>query len=190
MKLKFVVTVIFIFHFSLTLAQTNPPPSVVQSILQSANEGGAEQQFGAAVLYDNGQGVPKNELEAIRWYRLSAEQGYDRAQYALGMKYFYGRGVSQSYTDAFRWYRSAAVQGHSFAQGRLALLYSEGLGVPQSMVLAYVWFSLSAVTADSDRASDFAAIRDQYATFLSLQALEQAQALATRCFDTDYKDCQ
>jgi TPR repeat protein len=225
MKLKFFVAITIIFHFSFTLAQTNPPPSVVQSILQSANEGDVGGQLGAAVLYDNGQGVPKNELEAIRWYRLAAEQGSYRAQHALGLKYFFGRsleqndgeafalmklsaeqgfanaqwmlglmyrdgrGVAQSYADAFRWYRSAAVQGHSSAQGSLGLLYSDGLGVPQSLVLAYVWISLSVANAQQQRASDLAAARDQYATFLSPQALEQAQEIATRCFQSNYISC-
>lgn len=122
--------------------------------------------------------------------KLSAEQGFANAQWMLGLMYRDGRGVSQSYADAFRWYRSAAVQGHSNAQGNVCLLYSEGLGVPQSIVLAYVWNSLSVANAESQRASVLAAGRDQYAAFLSPQALEQAQEIATRCFQSSYISCE
>ena len=27
-------------------------------------------------MYDNGQGVPEDDTEPVRWYRLAAEQGY------------------------------------------------------------------------------------------------------------------
>ena len=28
------------------------------------------------VMYDNGEGVPQDYAEAVKWYRLAAEQGY------------------------------------------------------------------------------------------------------------------
>ncbi len=38
-------------------------------------------------MYDNGQGVPQDYAEAVKWYRLAAEQGYAYAQYNLGVMY-------------------------------------------------------------------------------------------------------
>ena len=37
------------------------------------------------VMYDNGEGVPQDYAEAVKWYRLAAEQGDARAQYNLGL---------------------------------------------------------------------------------------------------------
>ena len=46
-------------------------------------------------LYDNGTGVPQDDAEAERWYRLAAEQGHFEAQYQLGLAYDAGHGVAQ-----------------------------------------------------------------------------------------------
>ena len=40
----------------------------------------------------NAQGVPKDEAEAVRWYRKAAEQGLAHAQNNLGSLYVYGAG--------------------------------------------------------------------------------------------------
>jgi hypothetical protein len=31
-------------------------------------------QFDLGYMYDTGEGVPQDEVEAVRWYRLAAEQ--------------------------------------------------------------------------------------------------------------------
>ena len=62
-------------------------------------------------MYDNGQGVPQDYAEAVKWYRLAAEQGDVAAQYNLGIMYDNGDGVPQDYKEAVKWYRLAAEQG-------------------------------------------------------------------------------
>ena len=50
-----------------------------------AEQGLAEAQLALGSMYAKGKGVPKNDAEAVKWYRLAAEQGYTIAQsgYAL-----------------------------------------------------------------------------------------------------------
>ena len=36
------------------------------------------------VMYDEGTGVPEDDAEAVRWFRLAAEQGNAKAQFKLG----------------------------------------------------------------------------------------------------------
>ena len=36
-------------------------------------------------MYGAGRGVPQDDAEAVRWYRLAAEQGEASAQYNLGV---------------------------------------------------------------------------------------------------------
>ena len=67
------------------------------------------------MCYKNGQGVPQNYPEAVKWYRKVAEQGYAEAQYNLGECYENGNGVPQNYTEAVKWLKKAAAQGHSDA---------------------------------------------------------------------------
>ena len=64
------------------------------------------------MMYRQGQGVPQDYKEAVKWYRLSAEQGVADAQYQLGFDVFQnGQGVPQDYKEAIKWYRLSAEQG-------------------------------------------------------------------------------
>ena len=92
----------------------------------------------------NGQGVPKDENESVRWFRLAADQGDAPAQGNLGYAYHVGRGVSKDEREAARWYRLAADQGDAAAQGNLGGLYAGGNGVPKDEREAVRWFRLSA----------------------------------------------
>jgi TPR repeat protein len=41
-----------------------------------AEAGNAEAQAMLGTMYEFGQGVPKSDQEALRWYRMAAERGY------------------------------------------------------------------------------------------------------------------
>ena len=66
-------------------------------------------------MYDDGQGVPQDYAEAVKWYRLAAEQGLPRAQLSLGVMYFEGHGVPLDYVRAHMWFNLSAAQGMSLA---------------------------------------------------------------------------
>jgi len=46
----------------------------------SAEQGVASAQYNLGAMYANGDGVPENVAEAVKWYRLAAEQGNASAQ--------------------------------------------------------------------------------------------------------------
>jgi hypothetical protein len=48
---------------------------------ERAKGGDADAQFNLGVMYDNGEGVPEDDAEAVKWYRRAAEQGFAEAQY-------------------------------------------------------------------------------------------------------------
>jgi TPR repeat protein len=54
-------------------------------------------------MYLDGDGVPENDAEAVRWYRLAADQGHADAQYNLGVRYANGQGVPQDDVQAHMW---------------------------------------------------------------------------------------
>jgi TPR repeat protein len=76
-------------------------------------------QYNLGVCYLDGSGVTKNDVEAVRLYRLAADQGYAQAQFYLGACYQQGIGVPKNEAEAVRWYRLAASQGHASAQEAL-----------------------------------------------------------------------
>jgi TPR repeat protein len=46
-----------------------------EEFLPIAEQGDAFAQFSLGIMYDNGEGVPQDYAEAVKWYRLAAEQG-------------------------------------------------------------------------------------------------------------------
>lgn len=72
---------------------------------------GRERPVNLAIAYDEGQGVPKDEAQAVVWYRRAAEQGHASAQFSLGLMYAEGRGVAKDLVQAFMWYGLAAAGG-------------------------------------------------------------------------------
>src|SRR5262245_20471904 len=55
-----------------------------------ADQGLAKAQIILGIMYANGQGAPKSDTEAMKWYRLAADQGDAGAQTALGVIYVNG----------------------------------------------------------------------------------------------------
>ena len=109
-----------------------------------AEQGDAPAQYNLGIMYDNGRGVPEDDIEAVRWFRLAAEQGDALAQYNLGNMYANGDGVPEDDIEAVRWYRLAAEQGHALAQYNLGIMYANGDGVPEDDIEAVRWYRLAA----------------------------------------------
>jgi hypothetical protein len=59
-------------------------------------------------MYRDGDGVPQNDAEAVRFFRLAADQGHAEAQNNLGVRYDSGRGVPQDFVQAHTWYNLEA----------------------------------------------------------------------------------
>jgi TPR repeat protein len=121
---------------------------------QKAEQGDATAQALMGSVYHLGKGVPQNDKEAVKWFRLAADQGNAMAQYSMGFAYYSGKGVPQNYTEAVKWFRLAAEQGEADAQASLAVIYYSGQGVPRDYVQAYVWSNIAA-TKGHKKAAEF-----------------------------------
>ena len=67
-------------------------------------------------MYYNGEGVPQDYGEAVKWFRLAAEQGNAQAQFNLGLMYSIGDGVPQDYIQAHMWFNLAGARGDENAR--------------------------------------------------------------------------
>jgi hypothetical protein len=67
------------------------------------------------------QGVVKDEVEAVKWYRKATEQNYARAQFNLGLCYANGHGVVKDEVEAYRWFLLAAAQGDEDAKTNISI---------------------------------------------------------------------
>jgi TPR repeat protein len=109
-----------------------------------AAQGNAVAQHNLGWMYLNGLGVPKDDKQAVKWYRLAAEQGDAWAQNYLGVAYENGEGVTKDDKEAIKWYRLAAEQGEAYAQHNLGWMYQNGQGVPKDDREAIKWYRLAA----------------------------------------------
>ncbi|MBT7968233.1 MAG: sel1 repeat family protein, partial [Methylococcales bacterium] len=118
--------------------------SVKNLIVSSSKQGFDKSQFVLGLMYKNGEGVPQDYKEAVKWYRKAAKQGNFEAQYSLGEIYQEGKGIPQDYTESVKWYRLAAEQGYSEAQSNLGDMYRNGQGVSQDYKESDKWYRLAA----------------------------------------------
>ena len=176
-----IVFTAFILAATVLLAQDN-----AELTRQAAEQGDAEAQYNLGRMYANGEGVPQDDAEAARWYRLAADQGDASAQYALAGMYAYGRGVPQDEAEAVRWYRLAADQGDAGAQFFLAGMYALGQGVPKDSVLAHMWFNIAGANGNAS-AREY---RDILERDMTRDEISRAIELARTCMTSDYKDCK
>lgn len=123
-----------------------------------AEQGNAIAQGALGSFYSTGQGVAKDYVEAVKWYRKAAEQGDADNQSFLGGAYFNGKGVDKDYVEAVKWFRMAGAQGNVLALDRLGLCYATGRGVAVNSVEAYALFNLVSETSD-----DFPKLRENAA---------------------------
>jgi TPR repeat protein len=68
-----------------------------------AERGDAAAQYKLGLMYGEGEGVARDDAQAVAWYRKAAGQGYALAQAELGVMYKDGRGVAQDDTQAVAW---------------------------------------------------------------------------------------
>ncbi len=138
----------------------------------------------ASAAYERGDYVRAMEL-----FRQLAEQGHQWAQRRVASMYAEGRGVPQDYQEAVKWYQLAAAQGNQLAQTNLAMMYSNGTGVPQDFPRAYMWFSLAAAASSGDSEERAASDRDRMAAKMTPEQITTAQAMARRCRESKFKNC-
>jgi len=107
--------------------QSGDYETAYREFLPEAQRGNLWAQHAVGVMYERGEGVPNDDVEAVRWHRKAAEQGHAPSQYNLGRMYEQGKGVSKDDAEAVSWYRKAADAG--LAEAKEALREYE----PQSL---------------------------------------------------------
>jgi len=102
--------------------------------LSLAERGNTSAMINIANLYDQGQGVARDQAAALEWLELAAELEDPRAQLELGLAYEKGQGVERDPKRAAEWFRQAAEQGDTTAQFNLGVMLATayGAGLEQS----------------------------------------------------------
>ncbi len=118
-----------------------------------AEQGHAEAQHNLGNMYNDGEGVTKDNHQAVFWYRKSAEHGNAKAQFKLGYMYANGWGVTKDESQTEIWCRKAAEQdrlrkvaeqGDAIAQLYFGVMYLNGWGISKDYGQAAFWLRKSA----------------------------------------------
>jgi len=120
--------------------------------LYKAAEGGlvkAQRELG--IILRDGNGIPKNDKEAVQWFRKAAEQDDRDAQWALGvMLRDGGVGIQKNPQEAAEWFRKAlasrdpAKWWHPTKQLEFGIMLRDGNGIPKNDKEATEWLEKTA----------------------------------------------
>ncbi len=118
-------------------------------VTRAAEAGNAVAQLRLALLYDQGDGVPRSAKTAFEWYSRAAAQGEPESQNQVGLFYELGEGVPENWDLAARLYQASAQQGWMKGQFSLGRAYQFGIGVPQNRQTAIAWFAKAGAQGNS-----------------------------------------
>jgi uncharacterized protein len=83
--------------------------TAMKDLMPLADNGDATAQNYVGFMYDNGEGVSVDYVQAATWYRKAAEQGNEIAQHNLALLYGKGLGVQQDWVQALKWINLAVI---------------------------------------------------------------------------------
>lgn len=106
----------------------------------------AEYYYGR--LCERGILMDKAVLEAINWYRVSAESGHVAAQRRLGLLNYMGRDIPKNLSEAIKWFTKAADQGDTSSLVNLASIYYSGDSPDYAK--AFKYYSILAEKGEKD----------------------------------------
>ncbi len=89
---RFVAAVAVLTALALCVPVQAQTPEI-DTLRARAEQGDAAALYSIGLMYAIGRGVPQDDAEAVRWYRLAADQGYASAQGNLGSMYSTGTSV-------------------------------------------------------------------------------------------------
>jgi hypothetical protein len=116
----------------------------VPLVTKAAEAGNAMAQLRLALMYSQGDGVPRSFKSALAWYDRAAAQGEPESQNQMGIFYELGEGVAENWDLAARLYQASALQGWTKGQFSFGRAYQFGIGVPQDRQQAIAWYQKAA----------------------------------------------
>ena len=133
------------FQKGLAAARSGDFTTALREWTPLAEQGNSQSQYNLGVMYENGNGVPKDHKTAVKWYKLAAEQGHADAQKKV--QEFQKKIAEQNELRALQ---ASAKQGDANSQYLLGLMYDNGDGVPENDREEVKWYKLAAEQGHAD----------------------------------------
>jgi uncharacterized protein len=124
-------------------------PAAARSLAQSAAAQGEAPAMNILGLLERDEGKPHSDIEAVRWFRASAELHNSYALNNLGDMYRHGRGgLATDRGEAARLYRQSAYYENPWGRVHLAEVLEKGDDIKRDLAQA---LELYRAVADQDR---------------------------------------
>jgi TPR repeat protein len=119
-------------------------------LTDAAKQGLGEANLNLGYMYDKGLGLPRNDYEALKYYKKAAEQKVPQAYINIGLLYERGEGVKENPTEAAKWFQKAVDANLPEGRYRLGLAYMKGHGIEQNYDQAWALFQKAEVQKNCD----------------------------------------
>jgi hypothetical protein len=128
--------------------------------------------------------------KSLELWRPLAVHGSAAEQLRIALMYFdgpfsEGLNLPIDHAEAAKWFLLAAKQGLLEAQLHIAGMYLHGQGVARDEVRSYMWLRIAAEHGDDAAARNL----DIVAAIMTPAQLSRAQAMATQCKASSFKNC-
>lgn len=157
----------------------------IANLKKHALAGDAEAQYFLAGHYWEGDKVPLDYKEALKWFKLASEQGDSSAAFTIAAMYQEGQGVIKDKKESIKWMKKAAIMGNATAQLFLSKAYESGDIIAKSNIKANMWLNISAANGNQDANKYLNSLESK----ITPQELQVSQELAKNCLSSNYRGC-
>ncbi|MDE1155417.1 MAG: tetratricopeptide repeat protein [Acidobacteriaceae bacterium] len=119
------------------LLQDQPSSSDLES---ACGNGNIDKCYSAGRLFELGQGVPRDYMQAYKYFKQACDGGNIEGCNELGFLFANGFGVARDYQQAYRYGKQACDGGEMLSCKNLGLLFLDGQGVAQDYSQAFKYF--------------------------------------------------
>jgi TPR repeat protein len=123
----------FALELGRALEKTQDTLSAAAAYRQGGENGNAAAFLALAYLYENGNGVARDDTKAVGLLHQAADKGSIDALTELGFLVASGRGAAKDDAAAAGFYQQAADKGSALAMNNLAYMYETGRGVTKDV---------------------------------------------------------
>ncbi|GGF92133.1 hypothetical protein GCM10010924_20100 [Rhizobium wenxiniae] len=109
----------------------------------AADKGNIAAAYKLGEIYENGQGLAPDPVQAFSWYMKAAAGNDKHGQLKVGWCYQKGIAVTADPSIAAIWYRVAAENGNIWGYHMLAFMLADGEGMKKDVGLARRYLELS-----------------------------------------------
>lgn len=121
---------------------------VLKAINNYLNTDDLEFVLYIGINYYSGNGLPKNQKLAFKFFKFAADASFSRAIPFVAYCYRYGCGVDKDYKLALDWYKKGAELGNTNCMCKLAEEYLLGDIVEVDVKTAKMWYEKGASLGD------------------------------------------